>query len=108
MAMSKAIRRELGKSRELLWHFLESEKCFFCGKPLLYDAKVDFGNATCPPIPVDITIHHKNNNHSDNRPVNRTLAHETCHKSHHAKLVFAKFRAEMDGRHRGSARKRVA
>jgi hypothetical protein len=95
MAMSNRIRQELGKLRELAWHFLEGEKCFFCRKDLLgiedmvNGASVRFGNATAPPMDLDITIHHRNGNHEDNRKRNRKLAHATCHKQHHANLVFA-------------------
>lgn len=94
MAMSNRIRQELGKLRELAWHFLEGEKCFFCHKPLLNAEDratvVCFGNATAPPMDLDITTHHKNGDHDDNRKANRKLAHATCHKQHHANLVFAK------------------
>lgn len=96
MAMSNRIRQELGKLRELAWHFLEGENCFFCHKALLNDgdlaasAEISFGNATAPPMDLDITIHHKNGDHGDNRKANRKLSHATCHKKHHANLVFAK------------------
>lgn len=100
MAMSLAIRREIGKSRELLWHFLEGEVCFFCKKSLLpYKAKIKFGDATAQPLSDLPTIHHVDGNHNNNRSTNRALAHQSCHKSHHAKLVFA----ELRGRHLGSA-----
>lgn len=95
MAMSRMIRRELGKSRELLWQLLEGKKCCFCKKPLLPDgipAYVKFGNGSAPPLPLDITTHHRNGNHDDNRPSNRKLAHECCHKSYHAVLTFKKYR----------------
>lgn len=100
MAMSARIRKEVGKGRELLWHFLEGEKCFFCKLPLLSpeeremmtDGFVRFGNATAPPLELDITIHHRNGNHDDNRKSNRKLSHATCHKNHHAVDVFSKWR----------------
>lgn len=106
MAMSKAIRRELGKSRELLWQLLEGEKCFFCKKLLLpkgVPSYVKFGNGSAPPLDLDITIHHKNDNHKDNRPSNRALAHKCCHKSYHAVLVFKKWRKGMAGTNGGKA-----
>jgi hypothetical protein len=98
MAMSPRIRRELGKQRELLWHFLEGQKCFFCKDPLLSledqrrTAEISFGNATAPPMDLDITIHHENGNHDDNRKSNRKPAHESCHKSWEAKRVFSALR----------------
>jgi len=94
MAMSKTSRRELQKQRELLWHFLDGEKCFFCKKALAVPPEpIKYGNACAPPLDGIITIHHKNGNHSDNRKTNRALAHQSCHKSHHAKLVFGAWRA---------------
>src|SRR6266446_9742157 len=95
MAMSARIRTELNKQRELLWHFLEGEKCCFCHKSILSvddflrSDGIQFGNATAPPMDLDITIHHANGNHDDNRKQNRKLSHGTCHKKHHANLVFA-------------------
>src|SRR6266478_2632145 len=61
MAMSKAIRKELSKLRELAWHLLEDEKCYFCGKPLLPKTKIEFGNGVAQPIPLELlpTIHHE-------------------------------------------------
>lgn len=95
MSMSATSRKEMTKQRELLWHFLEGEKCCFCHKPLLSESDLErfdtikFGNATAPPMDLDITIHHNNGNHDDNRKRNRKLSHSTCHKKHHANLVFA-------------------
>jgi hypothetical protein len=96
MAMSRRTEMELNKGRELLWHFLEGEKCFFCNKGFLpTDIEPKFGNARAPIFDMDITIHHKNGNHDDNRKANRRVAHQSCHKSYHAKLVFKKWRAEV-------------
>ena len=103
MAMSNATRRQQGKMRELLWHFLEGQTCFFCGKPLLSAEDVErfheirFGNASAPPMDLNITIHHRNENHDDNRKQNRTLGHESCHKTHHAKKVFRAWRNGVVG-----------
>ena len=102
MAMSKTIRKELGKARELLWWFLStpkpSNRCFFCKGILLTDEQketliegfVRFGNAAAPPLLLEITLHHLDGNHDNNKPVNLTPAHESCHKKFHARLVFAK------------------
>jgi hypothetical protein len=97
MAMSKAIRKELGKGRELLWHLLEGKNCYFCKEPLLEDgvpSYVKFGNGSAPPLDLEITIHHVNESHNDNRPENRKLAHTSCHRSHHAILIFKQWRKE--------------
>jgi len=94
MAMSNETRKELLKQRELLWHFLDGQKCFFCKKELVPPpCKIRYGNAAAPPLEQCVTIHHRNGNHSDNRKANRALAHQSCHKSHHAKLVFRAWRS---------------
>lgn len=97
MAMSNAIRKELSKLRELTWHLLEGEKCFFCGKLLLPKTKIEFGNGYAQPIPLELlpTIHHVNENHDDNRKKNRKNSHQSCHKSNHAKIVFKAYNNGM-------------
>jgi len=95
MAMSNAIRKEVNKQRELLWHFLEGEKCFFCHQLLVPKTKIEFGNGYAQPIAELLTIHHKNEDHGDNRKCNRKLAHQSCHKSHHAKIVFKAYNNGM-------------
>ena len=105
MAMSKSIRRELGKGRELLWQLLEDKKCFFCKKLFLPEGVPDyvkFGNGAAPPVPLDITTHHKNGNHNDNRKCNRVLAHDGCHKSFHAGLTFKAFRRRQAAERRAA------
>ncbi len=97
MAMSKEIRRELGKARELLWHLLEGKRCYFCKEFLLEEgvpSYVKFGNGAAPPLDLEYTIHHEDENHKNNRPANRKLAHTSCHRSHHAMLIFKKWRKE--------------
>jgi hypothetical protein len=105
MAMSARIRKELGKARELLWWFLSckrpTNKCFFCKKTvlteeqleMLRDGWVKFGNASAPPLDLDITLHHKDGDHDNNDPDNLAPSHDSCHKSHHAKEVFEAWRA---------------
>lgn len=64
--------------KQLSTHFLEKHKpkCFFCHKVL-----------TVTDLPDNITDHHINGDHSDNRPANKALSHETCHRQHHFKEV---------------------
>lgn len=107
MAMSKGIRKELGKCRELLWLLLAGKKCFFCKELLLPDgvpSYVKFGNGSAPPLDVlGITEHHKDENHSNNDVTNLALCHESCHKSYHAKKVFGNWRKAMAGINGGKA-----
>jgi hypothetical protein len=105
MAMSARSRKEMNKLRELIWWVLStpkpSNKCFFCKKTLLTDEQLEmirdgwvrFGNATAPPMDLDITLHHIDGNHENNDPKNVAPSHtNSCHKPHHAKEVFRKYR----------------
>lgn len=95
MAMSRRMRREVAKSRELLWHLLEGKKCCFCRKPLLdsREGHIRFGNATAPPLDLNITIHHHDGNHGNNTRQNRRIGHESCHKAFEAARIFRSWRA---------------
>lgn len=90
MAMRKSIRRELNKSRELLWHLMEGKCCCFCKKLLIPEMPmVNFGTAQAPPLSDDVmqtTIHHvdEKNNPRNQELENRKLCHRSCHKRHHA------------------------
>lgn len=105
MSMSLNTRREITKMRELLWVLLPSKKCFFCKRLLMSDSDLEIslpglrlGNATAPPMDLDITIHHVDEDHENNAPSNWALAHESCHRSHHAKKTFKLHRASVAGR----------
>jgi hypothetical protein len=65
--------------KQLCTHFLEKykPKCFFCHQPI-----------TEKDLPDNITEHHINGDHNDNRPENKALAHEIpCHRRHHYEEV---------------------
>jgi hypothetical protein len=90
MAMQKRIRKWLNKNRELLWHLLEGKRCFFCDGYLIPEndvSAVNFGTAQAPPIEFPITIHHKDGRCRNHVKSNRALAHQRCHKQHHAKEI---------------------
>lgn len=50
-------------------------KCFFCLKNITTTDFTDYRD--------NVTLHHKNHNHNDDRPTNWTLAHRGCHRSYH-------------------------
>lgn len=82
--------------REITNHFLSgghvrfnSAKvavCFFCGEPLLECISTTFGHHDHHKVRAEITVHHRDHDHDNNAPSNRTLAHRPCHKSHHMTL----------------------
>lgn len=80
--------------RELLRFLLIGVKCWFCRDVLLSEPSqpVQFGNGTAEPLEVNITQHHLDENHDNNTPENIVLSHQSCHKRHHALLVFRRLR----------------
>lgn len=93
--MSRAMRNELNKLRELV-HFLlqgagvtpraESGAllCYFCREQVAdYADDVQHGNATGPKLDIKLTIHHVDGNHSNTTLSNEALCHTTCHKRFH-------------------------
>jgi hypothetical protein len=88
--MSKRVRRELRKLRELARVLLDGKVCCFCGGPLVDNSGFAAGNADGAPLRGLPCVHHLNGVHEDDRPENRGLAHVKCHKAHHAKERAAK------------------
>jgi hypothetical protein len=86
MGMRKSTRQELRKLRELVWEAYDGVACFFCHEPLL-DGTNEYGNGngdgTKTDSMLEITVHHKDGDHSNNEPRNRKPCHRRCHKSFH-------------------------
>ena len=83
--MRKSTRRELNKLRELVAYLLRDRKCCFCHRVITdHDGATD-GEGRGRPLTDRITIHHRNQVHHDKRRSNERLAHQTCHKSFHAR-----------------------
>lgn len=59
--------------------------CYFCVNPLLDAVSTTFGHHNHRKVRAQITVHHRDDNHDNNKPGNRTLAHRPCHKSYHMK-----------------------
>jgi len=83
MAMRKSTRQELRKLREILRFLLRGKCCFFCKRKLI-SAKsyAKDGDGQGSPISRQLTIHHVNGNHSDDRRENKRLTHQRCHRSY--------------------------
>lgn len=95
MAMRSATRSELNKLRELMRFMLREEHCFFCKKLIFNDGdqgQCD-GDGRGKPIATQITIHHVDGNHSNQKRSNKRLAHTSCHKKFHARLWWEARRA---------------
>lgn len=60
--------------------------CIFCANPLMDCISTTFGHHDHCKVRAEITVHHRDGDHDNNEPKNRTLAHRTCHKSYHMKL----------------------
>jgi hypothetical protein len=85
MAMRKSTRRELRKLRELVRVLLDGKRCCFCKEPLVDNTDFLPGNGEGFQISEQITIHHRNGLHEDNRQSNLRFCHRSCHKKHHAR-----------------------
>lgn len=97
MAMRKSTRQELRKLREMVRWAYAAAICYFCHESLLgsdpeFDSDDEDGETTdayapgdgeSSPMDSDVTLHHINGDHSDNRRCNHAWAHRRCHKSHH-------------------------
>lgn len=70
--------QRLAKLKELVNDLLAvfEVKCYFCGESLA-DANL-----------FEITTHHINEIHEDDRPENKAFSHRACHKSHHAHRIL--------------------
>jgi len=69
--------------------------CYFCGKPLLVRPDdMTFGHKRHPRVNTDITIHHIDEDRTNNDPSNLAECHDSCHRSHHAKKRAA-YRKEV-------------
>ena len=68
-------KRRLEAQREILPELLRrlKVKCFFCRKKVKASQQ--------------LTTHHKNEDHEDNRPANKAIAHERHHRQHHYEKV---------------------
>jgi hypothetical protein len=87
MAMRKSTCNELRKLRELVRFTLRGKCCFFCHKELFEDdATYKDGDGRGAPIACQITVHHVDLNHDNDRRENKRLAHSSCHKRFHMKL----------------------
>lgn len=107
MSMSLNSRREITKMRELLWFFIVKYKvkCFFCKQSILHPDDISIslpnlrlGNGTAPPLELDMTIHHKDEDHDNNDPGNWEIGHDVCHRRHHGSATFKKHRESVAGR----------
>ena len=85
--MSKKVSYEKSRLKELLWLMIQKHQptCPLCSKEFLKAEEL-------PSHGVDqLTEHHVDGNHYNNKTANRVLVHRTCHKRHHTKnnIIFA-------------------
>jgi len=83
MAMRNDTRAELRMLRQLVWHAIEGKVCRFCGNALAPDWEIAYGHGDAPEMPVELTLHHIDENPNNNAPANREICHRACHKAHH-------------------------
>ena len=76
--MAKLTYNRTRKLKHLLKYMLKmlDATCYFCHESLI---EADL---------LKITVHHINEDHDDDRKENLSLAHECCHRRHHAKIIL--------------------
>lgn len=78
---------ELQMLREFAHSYLPRLLCYFCQKPLMERIVDTFGHRRHPKVKVKVTLHHINENRSDNAWDNLVWAHSACHKRFHKQLL---------------------
>ena len=86
--MNKATAQELKLLREIAHYFLDGERCHFCGQPLIEDLDKTFGDKANRPIRARLTVHHADEDHSNNQRENTVWCHRRCHLSYHARRIL--------------------
>lgn len=94
-AKVKYPRKKYAKAKKLKYlmeYMLEKQKpkCHFCKKSINPKMVRTKG--------IDLTIHHVNEDGKDNRIGNKKLAHETCHRKHHASEVLGTYQKIKNGK----------
>ena len=81
----KKVSSKLERAKFWIKYFVETTnpKCYFCQEPMKWES---FYPNMSGRQNDNWTEHHKNGNHDDNRPKNRTISHSGCHRSYHRKL----------------------
>lgn len=98
MEESRPKRRKTKKSfisevrllREIAWWAIRNLSCYFCHVRLIPKMEADvltYGHRQHKPFKLKLTMHHENENHSDNKDSNLKWSHSDCHKRHHIKTV---------------------
>ncbi len=105
MAMTLRSRRELYKLRELIDFLLQgpggtrlhkttkAPLCYFCEHSLVESDFAKHGESVGPKMDVQITVHHVNHDHDDQRHSNKALCHTRCHRSYHRSKANAVLQA---------------
>jgi len=73
---------KIARGKELIEHLVLKHKprCYFC------DKVIDLQSLSKGHEPDKLTIHHINEDRSDNRIENLEIAHRGCHRAHHRRL----------------------
>jgi hypothetical protein len=89
MAMRNSTCNELRKLRELMRFTLRGKCCFFCKEELFEEDNRSYrdGDGRGAPIACQITVHHIDLNHDNDRRENKRLCHTSCHKAYHMRKM---------------------
>jgi hypothetical protein len=80
---------ELQMLREFFWFHGPNTLCVFCNKPLCErPPNMSFGHRRHPKVRVRITLHHNDEDRTNNADINLSDAHSACHRAFHKTLLL--------------------